>query len=263
MANIVWNNIDKYSYKFEEKYCAFLDILGYKNRAHQFFNHEYNLYERIDRAFININDINTITENLIDKSERSLEIFSDSIIITYPITDNTLFALLHDVKTIVAHLSMDGLFIRGGISKGKHFQENTKESNFKFLASEALQEAFALEQDEEKKPRVLIDKKLIQKLNADTIADIIKEDNKYFVHFASLLINGNKDFQAVIKEMKDIQKNLNNPDKGVQEKYQWLLNYYYWTILQDGCYPIEEFNKFTTLNIDEIKFKAISLNVKL
>jgi len=38
MASKEWNEIDLQKHQFEDYYCAFLDILGYKNKLNLFFH---------------------------------------------------------------------------------------------------------------------------------------------------------------------------------------------------------------------------------
>ena len=50
MATEEWDSIDKVQYNFEDYYCAFLDILGYKEKMNLFFQNKFNLYGRVQRA---------------------------------------------------------------------------------------------------------------------------------------------------------------------------------------------------------------------
>ncbi len=259
MANQEWDDIDKKTNTFSEVHCAFIDILGYKDKVQKFFNNEYNLMGRIERAIKNTYAMSDITSLFTDISEREITIFSDSIVITYPSNDDNLLILLNDIQNISTHLSMENLFVRGGIAKGKHISKKIDSLNFPFLASEALQKAYFLEQDEEKKPRVLVDIQLIESLNEIGYDRIIKENEKYFVHFASILIDNNTDKQAVKLEMEDIFKNINNKNnQDVNEKFHWILDYYYWTLLQDGSYNKEEYSKFKSKEYEKRNFNVVS-----
>jgi len=251
-----WEIIDKKPYEFEEVYCAFIDILGYKNKAELFFKNEYNLIERLDFIFEVVNFINTMTSSLIDKSEKKVQVFSDSIIITYPVKEGSLSSLLHDINVISAQCSMHDLFIRGGLSKGKHIFTNTRKSNFSFLASEALQKAYQLEQ-KAKMPKILIDRELFQDFTKIDFLYVIKENDDYISHFATQLINrdGNNE-SDVIAEMTDIQNRLlKEEDISVKEKYQWILDYYYWTVKNTNAFNMNNFSHFriNILNFQELE----------
>jgi len=221
------------------------NILGYKNKSELFFNNEYNLIDRLDHIHEVINYIENLTKNLIDKSEKTFQVFSDSIIITYPTGKDGLSCLLHDINVISANCSIHDLFIRGGISKGKHINIKTKKSKLLFLASDALQKAYELEQ-EAKMPRVLIDSSLVKDFSNIDKCNVIKENNDYIAHFAPQLINreGNNE-SDVISEMNEIFIRLNEESEdSIKEKYQWILDYYYWTIKSSNGFDIKKFDKF-------------------
>ncbi len=240
-----WKQLDSKPYQFEDVYCAFIDILGYKKKAELFFKNEYNLIDRLDGIFEVIELIETLTSPLINKSEKSIQIFSDSIIMTYPVKDNSLNSLIHDINAISANCSVHDLFIRGGISKGKHMSTTTKKSNFPFLASEALRKAYELEQ-KAKMPRILIDSTLVSHFNENDMSQIIKEKNEYITHFSHLLINREGNNPAnVIAEMREIQERLQNENNlSIQGKYQWVLDYYYWTVENSNGFQLEDFTDF-------------------
>ena len=94
-------------------------------------------------------------------------VFSDSIIIFYPVGNDNLNKLFSDVGTVCAQFSMEGLFLRGGISKGKHFSSITKNSNIPFISSQALERAYNIEQMANV-PRIIVDESLVNEFNNDT-----------------------------------------------------------------------------------------------
>jgi hypothetical protein len=84
-------------FKFEEFYCAFLDILGYKDKLELFFQNKYNLYEKIKRAMFNAE----VKCGKDYPDGMGTYIFSDSIIITLK-TDSDLNLLINYISTLVA-----------------------------------------------------------------------------------------------------------------------------------------------------------------
>lgn len=258
MANEEWNAIDSEKQEFKDFYCAFIDILGYKDKVNKFFDNKYNLLGRIERAMNTANLIDNISARLTDKTEKKVKIFSDSIVITYPVSNNNFLVLLNDIQNISVQLSMEDLFIRGGIAKGKHIETEINVEKFPFLASEALVKAYSLEQDEERKPRVLIENDLIKNICQIGKDRIVQENKKYFVDFASILINNNLDKQAVFLEMEDISENIKNTNNGdVKDKYYWILDYYFWTLTQDGNYDENNFKKFKSKIYDTRNFSKL------
>ncbi len=232
-----WNDIDKKIYKFDEYYCAFLDILGYKEKLNQFFQNKYNLYGRFKRAicFARVKVGKNYLTNI------SIYIFSDSIIITIPKKGNNLVILIDYVSAIVAFFSYEGLFIRGGISSGKLMEDR----KIPFLASEGLVKAYELEK-QAIYPMIVVDNELIQNNlvpNSPTLKKyIIKNGNRYIVNHVRYIINESaNNEQEAAKELNEMIKAKNSIlDQKVKEKYNWLINYYLWFIEESN----KKFSKF-------------------
>lgn len=232
-----WNDIDKEIYEFKEYYCAFLDILGYKDKLELFFQNKYNLYGRIKRAMFNAG-----VECRRDyPNGMKTYIFSDSIIITTPKTDLNLNLLVNYISTVVAWFSYEGLFIRGGISSGKLFED----TGINFLASEGLVKAYQLEQ-KAVYPMVVIDEDLISQVIEKKL--IVKNANKYIVNYVRYIINEEGDYQQyVAKELAEIVSYRDSASNdNVREKYNWLINYYLWFIeLSNNKFKKFDMNNFT------------------
>ena len=234
-----WNDIDKeiYKYKFDEYYCAFLGILGYKEKLNQFFQNKYNLYGQFKRAicFARVKVGKNYLTNI------SIYIFSDSIIITIPKKGNNLDILIDYVCAIVAFFSFEGLFIRGGISSGKLMEDR----KIPFLASEGLVKAYELEK-QAIYPMIVVDNELIQNNlvpNSPTLKKyIIKNGNRYIVNHVRYIINESaNNEQEAAKELNEMIKAKNSIlDQKVKEKYNWLINYYLWFIEESN----KKFSKF-------------------
>ncbi|EIP96371.1 hypothetical protein OpiT1DRAFT_00786 [Opitutaceae bacterium TAV1] len=255
MATDEWNSIDAQKRDFPIYYCAFLDILGYKNKSEAFFRNEFNLPDRIERAAKTITLANSITSILVDVSGLKIESFSDSIVILKP-ANSSIAGLLQFSAHFVSNLSFEGLFVRGGISVGKHFDE-TGELGFRVLASEALQRAYLLESKRAITPRVIVDPAVLDYMTEQEKDMLIKDGSDYMLHFSNYAINREGDnLDIVFKEMEDIKRLLDGATElGVREKYQWILDYYYWTIAQIGETDLARFLPFTSLGSS--KFQKI------
>jgi hypothetical protein len=245
MAHKDWNSIDETNQSFEEVYCAFLDILGYKNKADAFFKNEFNLFGRVERALQSTNEVKEISTLFLDElNTLQISFFSDSIIIISPPHAKAFYCILHYVKVLSTYLSYEGLFVRGGISFGKHFSRNTNTGSL-FLASEALQNAYIHESKHAIYPRILIDKHLYNRFTTVDKDSIIQDGNDYVVHFSPMIINkdGNN-LDEVYLEMEDIYNEREKYDAEIRLKYEWLLDYYYWTITLIRHIDINRFKKF-------------------
>lgn len=263
MALDSWNKIDNFKLDSESYYCAFLDILGYKNKSDEFFGECFNLHGRYERALSSsLELLNNVSDHgFIDTSRLEVKFFSDSIIITHPKNPNketSFFNILFLCKVLSAHLSFEGLFIRGGISQGQHIEKNNKKYNFSFLSSKALEKAYILESTKAVYPRILIDDDIIPDVSEHNLTMIVKNDSEYMVHFSPQLINGEGNNQLEVKlEMEDIYKIYESETNSrVKDKYKWLLCYYYWTLSIIPGVNINRFKKFKVGNVCD--FERIS-----
>lgn len=247
MATPDWNNIDQFEKSFPAYNCAFLDILGYKEKAIAFFDNKFNLYGRICRAYRTAATILNLTSSVVDSSGLRVEVFSDSIIFTQPNSAPGVGILLLLTCQFSSLLSIEGLFVRGGISRGRHYRART-EQGLEFLASEALQKAYALEQTA-KFPRVLVDRELVDEMPEEERTFVLSDGNEFMVDFANYIIgrDGNN-CENVFSEMTDIQSEMRNQtNEGVIVKLQWLLDYYYWTIATNPKWDSQPFQIFPSI----------------
>lgn len=224
MASKEWDEIDLKRNKFEDYYCAFLDILGYKDKLNLFFQGKFNLYGRVQRAMNNAG----VEMSPADSPDGIItRIFSDSIILTAPQKDVSIDLMINYTSMLVSFFSYEGLFLRGGISEGKLLESNTNEHSF--LASEGLVKAYEME-NEAKYPMIVIDNSLVSKVSLKT--HIVKFENKYILNFARYIINeyakNESDVIAELEEIKSIKDSITS--ENVKEKYEWLINYYLWFI---------------------------------
>jgi plasmid stabilization system protein ParE len=240
-----WDSIDQFSEAFPTYNCAFLDILGYKQKADAFFDQRFNLYGRVNRAISNVYAALQQNARFPITSGLTIEIFSDSIIMMQPPHEFGLGIIMLFASHLARMLSLEDLLIRGGIAQGRHFRRKT-DDGFDFLASEALIKAHILESEKAVYPRVLIDEDLIDKLLPDERKILIRENNDAILHFFDPVINGegtNPDHVHAL--MRKLQTDMNQEsDDKVKLKYLWLLDYYYWTISTNPNWDANAFRGF-------------------
>lgn len=251
MATKKWNSIDNYSNDATEYYCAFLDILGYKNKAEQFFKNEFNLHGRFGRAMQDsIANFNS-TSHLIDTSGLEVKFFSDSIIILLPTQNGSsdqIFGFIQFCAILSAHLSFEDLLVRGGIAKGFH-KEVIDPVGFSFIASLALQKAYLLEKEKAIYPRILVETELINEFKTASLEIrnyLAQERDDYFVHYAGHIINNRGENEKdVLMEMSDLKRKMDSEiDDRVKNKYSWLLDYYHWVLSNTSNIDIKKFSQF-------------------
>ncbi len=267
MASDNWNNIDKYSVQSNEYYCAFLDILGYKEKSDNFFAGEYNLQGRFQRAIENSLKIIELVKisNFVNLSKLKIEFFSDSIILTHPVNENKIDALhniLHFSSVLIANLTFEELFVRGGIAKGKHISKTSE--YFSFLSSKALEKAYLLESKKAIYPRVVIDKDVLENIDEYNLSKFVVKNNEDFIlHYSPQLINSEEDnLNDIFLELEDIYKiYINTNEDKVKEKYLWIIKYYYWTLTNIKNIDLDKFDKFYKLiNQDLSEFRKVGFD---
>lgn len=240
--------------------CAFIDILGYKNLVNdsEKNNNSISIIKNLEEIIGNV-----ITEYIEHSSHGNMgpfdyEIFSDSIIITTPITldyddynqsqvkYDTYIRYLHDklfeLCLILSGIQMQSLhadiIFRGSISIGNHYRSS------KIMFSKALVNAYTSETKNAIYPRIIIDtiyqndalnsKEILESLLRMGI--ILKDNDCYFVDFIGRMLTFNtwspEVTEYTIMELKElIEKNLklyetNEDSKKVFNKYTWLAKYY-------------------------------------
>lgn len=254
MSSKEWTSVDNYKESYITYNCAFLDILGYKERVAAYFNGEYNLFGRIDRALTTTQTCMAITAPFLNTDGLQVEIVSDSIVMTQPASDSQLGSLLLFTCLFSSSLSFEELFVRGGIARGKHCRRQTSQG-FDFLASEALQKAYLQESQLAVFPRTLVDPEIINSLSLDEKRLLVTENGKFFVDFANHVINREgTNLLDVESEMSELSQRMNATIKeSVKAKYQWLLDYYCWTIKTNPRWTYSKFEHYASDDVDRFK----------
>ena len=268
MASEEWNEIDSLQYQFENYYCVFLDILGYKDKLARFFRGEYNLYGRVQRA------MSGAGVNPLDSPDGiKTRIFSDSIILTAP-EKVEIDLLINYTAMIVAWFSYEGLFLRGGISAGRLLENDA--DGFSFLASEGLVNAYKME-TEATYPMIVIDTTLVSKIDKKHIVKFREghSECKCILNYARCVINELAENEnVVVSELKDIGEmivkpgggvnnstNPTNEEEGVRQKYKWVLSYYLWFIemcnKDNASFDMDKFLQFNKERDDRFIFVSI------
>lgn len=108
-------------------------------------------------------------------------------------------------KSLSVFLSFQGLFLRGAICKGKHFERQDSELNASFLCSKTLEDAYELASKHAVYPRTLIHEKVVKDLSGTTRTFVAKDLDYHFLHFSPQIVNSDgQNLNAVKKELEDI-----------------------------------------------------------
>jgi hypothetical protein len=160
---------------YEERYVAFIDILGFREmvarmgRAPRFY----------DDMLLNLSAMRRTLPPREDKALTDLRVqtFSDSIVLSTGPTPDGLWHLLFVVHDLTNALLPRGIFIRGGVARGRMHHEDD------ILLGEAMVEAYDLESKVAGHPRIVLSKRVW--LDAKQAA---KEDPVWATYYSSRLI---------------------------------------------------------------------------
>ena len=208
------------SYCLKFYFVAFLDILGFSDIVKR----DCESPTDSDNYMRNMEKLFDIYEHTLElySSTTGLEMvqFSDSIVLAIPFSKDKFSFFVQIVSKFQYELFSRGLLCRGGIAYGKHFLKGG------FLFSNGLIEAYKIERNIAKHPRVVVSTDLIEliykdkKLN-DAIPLVKEIDDVFFVDF---LANNNLSNSA--EYLKSILDNVASSDISVKEKLRWLTEYF-------------------------------------
>lgn len=211
---------------FEERYVAFLDILGFAKIVESFDKDP----ERAEALLVALQQVR---DSKVGRSA-TLTAFSDSIIISVPANKPTSsFDILTTCVYFIQMLAERNIFLRGGISAGPMIHREG------LLLGSGFVRAYRLESQLAHTPRILIDDKIIRSGASDrTLAEVmmksiwqIDTDGSYYVHpFNFLVLHDEPSWLPTSKWREHarghIEKALRDyrDDANTLAKYRWLAN---------------------------------------
>lgn len=251
--------------KYNNYLVAFIDILGFSSLVHnsEKNDEDFNKIKNALNEFSKLQNKSTWEENkILMEVENDVQIkntdkyyiedmsrcfcFSDSIIITVKANEyvnERTSALIAILSKIGAYLLAEGILIRGVIDLGKMYVDKNPKSSIVFGPS--IVEAYKLEQEQTKYPRIILSSNLINELNYP----ISQKNQRYPYHqyitrfedglvgfsqlvFLNVMYNASdvitpNDYFILYKRIKNeiingLDKNMTNSH--VFEKYNWLKN---------------------------------------
>ncbi len=222
----------------EERICAYIDILGFKQIIKRIHDKNDPLEENfIERVFDSIKTTQNQHEHIFEMKSLKYSVFSDTIIISCKTKNNYiagLKAIINSSSYLQAHLFKEhGILVRGAITHG-----NLKHDDI-YLYGQPVVDAHNLEEKSAIYPRILIAKEISNKisLHQDPIFNsFLKESIDGFLYInpsitfpkiidtPGILENEeNNDYKQ--KEIRSLYKSYfkEQPDIiGVSSKWAWL-----------------------------------------
>ncbi len=161
--------------EFENKYVAFIDVLGFSALVERDDKKKLNTYFRVVESTFDIFDFN--------KAEMKKYIISDSIILIANDSLENFKLLLSAISNLQSSLAYFDIWVRGGVSFGPVYTDDQKN----IIVGKGYIQAYHLEM-EAKYPRVIIDPRIIAKLGftlrtfCETLNGPIRPDNQKLIH---------------------------------------------------------------------------------
>ncbi len=133
------------SYAPETRLVAFIDILGFKDQTKRCLD-DPELLKALDRGLASTDMLSEPYQGY----TTSVRMFSDCICVSSPFEPNNVFKFIYTIEAVQMNLACAGVFMRGGIAIGRHFESP------RMILSEGLIEAYQLESTQAKFPRILL-----------------------------------------------------------------------------------------------------------
>lgn len=238
--------------QYEERIVLFLDFLGFKELVDR-TTRERGFLKRLIDAMDVIGNIGSGDAELFRSQQ--LTQFSDSIVVSYLVTERSaVFWLLNDIAIHVVRLAELGFLVRGGMTVGPVYH------SMNHVVGPAMNEAYRLESQIAKYPRVVIDPKVLRvarRARNDNHSGDEEEgyvrafmtqdgDGQFFFDYVSwnsvVNVTGvdNELYGGYLGRLGDlIRDGLRHDDPRVQEKYLWLRKQYAAAIRQVADLPLD------------------------
>ncbi len=213
-------NIDIHSLEYEDRYVAFIDILGFKDMICKSEDNE-EVFNVIITALSKMKKMKERSYKREDDTSQ-IALFSDNIVISYLIeTEEDECSIIHDVMYLHISLLMKGIMVRGGITKGKLCHKGN------FVFGPALVRAHEMESKYAIYPRIIIDGNMGDGYDLHHAVDF---DGARYIdtlsRFSNILNFKTEIYDIYYHIQENLLLNLETVvDMGVKNKLQWLQNY--------------------------------------
>ena len=233
--------------KLLDSYVCYVDILGFKELIDQNINEGTgDKFLTTIRRILNhsYKEIYDRMKLLKDFHPFDMKIFTDNMIIGFPIKNISYDSGEPEIGIILqllirfqVNLLMEGLFVRGGIAKGKHYMDKN------IVIGDALLQAINIEKNKKQPTIKLSDevKELVhqqinyyhrdRKKSPQNYYFLKDNDGTYFINYLSeafaIFPDGPIFFEVIKKHKYEIEKNLHIvKNQNISEKYEWLAGYH-------------------------------------
>ena len=215
----------EFKYKTEEHIVAFIDLLGASEQIYKDADYSLNAaHTAYDMAMKLYTQFPTLLQGKL-----KINIFSDNIVVSAPITDDNKLSMLKSVVTfsalIQAQFLLGNILVRGGITKGSFFADEL------MVWGKALVDAYSVESSIAIYPRIVIHPEVIGEfgLARDKQGLWIQQDRDrlFFVDYMNpkTMREDTYDFRLLACLSASEKMLINTNSLKVQQKILWHISY--------------------------------------
>lgn len=201
---------------YEDRYCAFVDVLGFSEIIAGIGRGDVDVWE-IRNLLDKVHTRDNSASATADKTLRAQSI-SDGVCLSTAVTADGLRELLFSLEQLTTGLLAEGYFIRGGVVRGRIYHDKN------MVFGDALVRAYRIESLIAKYPRIVIESDVAKEAiriahDQPDRTEYVKQasDGPYFLHVLRLI-------DVVLRGDKDDRLGLLSTYNGMAEMIQARLN---------------------------------------
>jgi len=224
--------------RYENKIVAFVDMLGFRHLVFQSRHAAMNVIEKLDEALRRSLECVGLENG---PHWLSVKLFSDCL--CFSCNDGDLFYMLSEMALLQLVLSLNGIFVRGALAYGRHFE------NERMIFSEGLINAYDLNEGN-RYPRILIRQTMVDRILSEAVEYyrqprapwpgrqalrpylIMAPDGQYFLDYLQRIAEddymiGEMDWQLETHKRAVLEQTEKNKGKHeIVDKYRWVAEYH-------------------------------------
>jgi hypothetical protein len=164
----------------EERYCAFVDILGFGELIDQ-LDHGLTSFRSLQELLTKVHNPPPTNASAIERSDFRVQSISDAVALSGAPNVVGIAAIVHSINRLAVDLLTQGFFIRGAIVKDHLYHDD------KMVFGKALVRAYRLETSIVRYPRVMVTREVVEDIRAieiETAAVLLRQsdDGPIFLH---------------------------------------------------------------------------------
>jgi hypothetical protein len=165
---------------YEERYCAYIDILGFREMVNR-LEHGTTPLEALRDLLEKIHNPPETNAGGLVQSDFRAQSISDAVALSAARNIAGLGAIIHSINRLAVDLLSQGFFIRGALVKDKLYHDD------KIVLGKALVRAYDLESKTARYPRVMVTREVVDDLREVRDSDVSvllrrADDGPMFVH---------------------------------------------------------------------------------